>query len=500
MSNPLKAMIFVLVCVVGVMFLGDKNQSHKEQVNEGNSSAGIQIGQPSGTTDSKAVGDGLTDNEQLATLVGKIQGLEAAHTKHQTEFAAMQQMQGNQPTIDTEQITSDVVGKIKDLKLTKAVEQELAKVKNQLSDLTGGEKVAGLSYADFGIKDKTPIGVANSNSTSSEEPNLISPIGVEPANKQTVSTERLYQPQNLVGSWYVGADVEIDEKSGLVTPALSKAQIQKMNFGIETASSSPFSGAGEEEQIIPYATIPQESTLTDAVTMSALLGRIPVGGAVTDPYEFKVLVGGTNLAANGLYIPNIDRIVMRGVAKGDFTGQCVSGDIVSATFVFQDGRIQTINASDVDGGKDDYESAGTVTKTRLGWISTRGGVPCLSGEYISDAPKFIALQGGLGALGAAGEAYAEASQVNLGVGDDSQAYVRDSAQYASGNALSSMVGSTTDWISEIKESAFGLVYLTTNQNVDIHITKELRIDYDRKGRKIFYGHNNGKHHVKKRLD
>jgi len=41
---------------------------------------------------------------------------------------------------------------------------------------------------------------------------------------------------------------------------------------------------------IPFATIPRGSTAIDTVSLTALIGRIPVGGQIVDPFKFKVLL------------------------------------------------------------------------------------------------------------------------------------------------------------------------------------------------------------------
>ncbi len=42
---------------------------------------------------------------------------------------------------------------------------------------------------------------------------------------------------------------------------------------------------------VPYYTIPVNATLTGAVAMQPIIGRIPIDGKVTDPYAFKVIIG-----------------------------------------------------------------------------------------------------------------------------------------------------------------------------------------------------------------
>jgi len=89
-------------------------------------------------------------------------------------------------------------------------------------------------------------------------------------------------------------------------------------------------------------TVPTNSTLMDSVAMTALIGRVPIDGAVNDPYPFKVLVGADNLTANGIDIPDVAGAVFSGTASGDWTLSCVRGQVRSIAFVFHDGTIRTI--------------------------------------------------------------------------------------------------------------------------------------------------------------
>jgi integrating conjugative element protein (TIGR03752 family) len=53
--------------------------------------------------------------------------------------------------------------------------------------------------------------------------------------------------------------------------------------------------------------------------MTALLGRIPVDGKVTDPYPFKVMIGKDNLTANGIELPDVGPLFP---ARRRATGRC----------------------------------------------------------------------------------------------------------------------------------------------------------------------------------
>ncbi len=57
----------------------------------------------------------------------------------------------------------------------------------------------------------------------------------------------------------------------------------------------------------PFFTIPKNATLVNSTALTALVGRVPLGGQVNDPYLFKVIIGRDNLAANGIESPGVSR-------------------------------------------------------------------------------------------------------------------------------------------------------------------------------------------------
>ena len=105
-------------------------------------------------------------------------------------------------------------------------------------------------------------------------------------------------------------------------------------------------GAKALNSATPVYTIPRNATLIGSIAMTALVGRVPVKGQVRDPMPFKVIAGKDNLAANGLTIPNVQGMVFSGTAIGDWTLSCVTGQLESVTFVFEDGTIQTVSSDD----------------------------------------------------------------------------------------------------------------------------------------------------------
>ena len=234
-------------------------------------------------------------------------------------------------------------------------------------------------------------------------------------------------------------------------------------------------------QVEPVYTIPANATLTQSTAFSALVGRTPVGGQVQDPMPFKVLIGADNLAANGHQIPGLEGMVMSGIAVGDWTLSCVRGTIQSATFVFDDGRVQTFGGTSRGTGQ-----GANRQQEGLGWISDRFGVPCISGERITNAPTFLAQRIGVTALTAAAEA-AAASQTTSTVSNEGTANTTvtgDQGEYVLGKTVSGGAQEIGTWLTERQASAFDAVFVAAGNPVVVHLDVTLPIDYDPAGRRL----------------
>ncbi len=135
--------------------------------------------------------------------------------------------------------------------------------------------------------------------------------------------------------WIAPADALPTDKNGRpLQPALA--------FPSTMQNTAPQPETPPPAAVKPVYTLPQNSTLIGSVAMTALLGRIPLNGSVTDPYPFKVLIGRDNLTANGIELPDIEGAVISGSATGDWTLSCVRGSLTSITLVFRDGTVRTL--------------------------------------------------------------------------------------------------------------------------------------------------------------
>lgn len=244
-------------------------------------------------------------------------------------------------------------------------------------------------------------------------------------------------------------------------------------------------GGGPDRK--PYFTIPENATLMDATAMTALIGRTPVGGNVRDPMEFKVLIGRTNLAANGFEVPDdVTGMVMSGIAVGDWMLSCVEGHINSATFVFQDGSIQTVSKRGSGGG-----TQGSNHTQRLGFISDERGAPCLNGNKITNAPAYLTQVVGIKSLEVAARAAAlsQTTTVANGLGSVT-AVTGDQGQFVLGQAAAAGVDEVSSWLMRRLNDSFDAVYLSPGARVAVHLTEAIALDKDPNARRLDHGHPN----------
>jgi len=235
----------------------------------------------------------------------------------------------------------------------------------------------------------------------------------------------------------------------------------------------------------PVYTVPKNATLVGSVAMTALLGRVPINGSVTDPYPFKVVIGPKNLTANGIQLPELKGAIVSGTATGDWTLSCVRGKVKSITFVFADGTVRTVPKSDEpgEGGSNDSDD------DDIGYLSNPQGVPCVAGTRKTNARSYIltSLLLSAGAAGANAYAGGETTTSVSGLGTTT-GVTGNVGQYIAGSAASSGLNEVRQWIQKRFGQTFDAVYVPPGQAVAVNIDKQLPIDYEHPGRKVHYAH------------
>ncbi|MBD1228845.1 TIGR03752 family integrating conjugative element protein [Xenorhabdus griffiniae] len=298
------------------------------------------------------------------------------------------------------------------------------------------------------------------------------------------------ESQSALSSQYAANPVRGQEEFIWVNPADEKpADIQTMANGKATAQfptaflseppateqNTPPNSSLKEEIEKPVYTLPENATLVGSRAMTALLGRVPVNGTVTDPYPFKILIGKDNLTANGIELPEVEGAVVSGSASGDWTLSCVRGQVNSITFVFQDGTVRTLP------GKGQNQQG-------IGWLSDENGIPCISGERKSNASTYLPTLFALSAMNAAGDALNESQRTaqTHGAGGITSALTGNAGQAALGKAMAGGMNEMSEWLKQRYSQTFDAVYVPPGAGVVVHITQSLAMDYETKGRKVRY--------------
>jgi hypothetical protein len=274
-------------------------------------------------------------------------------------------------------------------------------------------------------------------------------------------------------------------------------------IGLLNNNSNGFVSSNHNERIkpelIPYYTIPANGTSVRDKLMTALVGRIPVKGVVTDPYPFKIVISDDNLAANGLRIPHLLQMIVSGYCEGDLNLASVRGWITSLTFVFDDGTISSTTSNDND--------IGNFTKSNsLGYLSDKYGNPFIRGKLITNAPAFlsgsVAIDAGVGAANAYAQSQTTSSNSLLG---STTAVTGSQGKFVAGQAISSAANGVQQWWHDREEQSFDAIYVSPADvkgsyvEIAVNFAKEIHIDYDPKGRKLNYAHNYDSH-VRHQLD
>ncbi|MFP1908152.1 TIGR03752 family integrating conjugative element protein [Lonsdalea quercina] len=296
--------------------------------------------------------------------------------------------------------------------------------------------------------------------------------------------------------WVEPADAMPVDKRG--QPAVSSVQFPT-EFGLagdnasgqqKEALAGETSGKRAAKEVVPVYTLPENSTLTGSVAMTALLGRIPINGTVSDPYPFKILIGRDNLTANGIELPDIEGAIVSGTASGDWTLSCVRGTLHSITFVFRDGTVRTVPQAAGQSGRDGNSSQNSGSG--IGWLSDPHGLPCIPGERKSNAAAYLSSQFLLSGSSAAASAFAN-GQTTSTVEDGSvtSAVTGNSGQYVLGQALGGGLKESADWFKQRYGQMFDAVYVQPGHPVALHITHQLAIDYEKQGRKVKYAPSTG---------
>lgn len=238
-------------------------------------------------------------------------------------------------------------------------------------------------------------------------------------------------------------------------------------------------------------TIPDLSILSGAIATTSLVGKIYPDGNVVDPQYFKLIVGRDNFTANFHDLPaEIEGMIFEGYGIGDFTTRCVSGRLVAATFIFEDGTTRSIYPGD-PGSRPENRNSRT-----LGYITDPYGNPCVSGKLITDAKEYFATGSALAFASAYAGAIRESAQTTTESFDDTglsgsrrTSVTGDIGEFALATGANAGLDRGVRWLDEMFSNSRSLIYAPSGMSVDIHLQQELRIDIASNSRKIRYRKN-----------
>ncbi len=285
--------------------------------------------------------------------------------------------------------------------------------------------------------------------------------------------------------WINPMDATVTEDGQISTPAL-RAYTQTQQARAERLRAQQETAVFDEEAT-PVYTLVRGSVLSDATSLTALIGRIPVNGKVTSPYPFSLVIGKENLMANGFTLPEVRGAIVTGTVTGDWSLSCVRGSVETFDFIMNDGSVISLPDAQ-ETTTSDFTGESVTTAMQIGYLADPNGNPCLSGQKITNAPSYLTTIGVLDAATAAANAVA-AAQTTTSISDSGrgkQSLTGDAGKYALANAAAGSVSNVNTWIRERMASSFDAIYTPPGTAISVHLRKTLHIDVPVNGRQVRY--------------
>ena len=217
--------------------------------------------------------------------------------------------------------------------------------------------------------------------------------------------------------------------------------------------------ADGEARTAPRFVIPP--ALLSGRALTALVGRVPRGGSVQDPWPFLAVSGGDNWTANGVALPQLQGILWRGVVSGDAVLSCASASIRSLVYVFEDGV---------------FHEARTEAPDGFGYLADVHGNPCLRGEVHSTYQESLGrnLLASLVA-GAGSAAAAEQTVTRTDGAAQTQTLTGSAFDLFLGQAVESAAHAYSELLARYASDAWDAVVVPAGQEVDIHLTASIPV-------------------------
>ncbi|RJX68674.1 TIGR03752 family integrating conjugative element protein [Vibrio sinensis] len=283
---------------------------------------------------------------------------------------------------------------------------------------------------------------------------------VTPSNTTTSSSTLI---------WIDPLDAKKDDTDHWITPLMQSGTTQATTM---SEMEVPFDT--NVTQSTPIYTLHRGAVLSNATSLTALMGRIPVNGQVTSPYPFSMVIGAKNLLANGFTLPEVQGAIVTGTVTGDWSLSCVRGAVESIDFIRTDGTI--LSYPEVEGAiTSDFDGSRVQTQD-LGYLADQNGNPCLSGIRISNAPQYLTTKGLLDAATAAAKAAATAQQtISVDGGTSTSALTGSAMKNAAGESAAALTGTVSDFIQSRMGSSFDIIYVEPGIKAAIHLRQPITL-------------------------
>jgi len=459
-SNPLRwALAAVLVIVVIAVF---SNFDSRQTVQAPPVSIEAAPAKPAAQSDSQTADDGDTVAESLSSVQAQygqlkklIESKDQSDSVLQREVEALRAQLADRGSEETGQDSQSMI----------ELRDEVSTLRHQVEgQLTSGfDKASEMLNGNYQIG----LGLNEGNGDEGEGSNLTAVLpGYVALRPMTVAA-------NSTSSY--SKDTTYDENP----VAAIERQSASLLDNLEAKPSQP------------VATIPARSTLLNAKAMTALIGRVPVGGTVQDPFPVKIIVGANNLAANGHRVDSIEGMIFDGTATGDWTLSCVTVQLTGATFVFDDGTVRHA-PSDIQAVQDGVTQGsgagiGNPDNSIIGYLSDRFGTPCIAGKRMTDAHKQAALSGLMGLAQGRLDALAAAETSTTRDNSGTSSSVTGSADvFAKYSQYAAASRNFIDVYQERFQDTFDAIYVGNGADVVANITRDLHIDYVPDSRRLNY--------------
>ncbi len=264
--------------------------------------------------------------------------------------------------------------------------------------------------------------------------------------------------------WIDPLDARYDDDDNLILPDQT------------TSPSTQWKESDDDHapQEMPLFSLHPGMVLSDAASMTALMGRVPMDGQVTDPYPFSMIVGADNLMANGVMLPEIQGAIVTGTVTGDWSLSCVRGVVETLSLILEDGRMVNYPGQE-SAAESDFD--GSAIKTNdLGFLADPNGNPCLSGERITNAPQYLTTKGLLDAATAAANAVAVSQQtISVDGNTTTSSLTGNAAKNATAEAAAASSQTVSDFIQARMGMSFDIIYVPPGVKAAIHLRQPITL-------------------------